>query len=147
MSFSFDGGHYKIDLNGDNVDALREAFSDYVAAVRKVIGRAGRTSSGGAPKRGNSEELAKIREWANANGHDVSSRPGRPRPVRRRALTPLHPTRTAGRPEGWPAVPVRYRVYMSVDADQSSWWQSDDRRPTNANLAKPNITEDHSPLI
>ncbi|WXF92934.1 histone-like nucleoid-structuring protein Lsr2 [Curtobacterium flaccumfaciens pv. flaccumfaciens] len=29
---------------------------------------------GGAPKRGNSEELAKIREWARANGHEVSSR-------------------------------------------------------------------------
>lgn len=71
--FGFDGTHYEIDLTDDNADALREAFSDYVAAARKVSGRS-RTSSGGSPKRGNSEELAKVREWANANGHEVSSR-------------------------------------------------------------------------
>ncbi|MBT1631577.1 histone-like nucleoid-structuring protein Lsr2 [Curtobacterium flaccumfaciens] len=74
VTFGFDGAHYEIDLTDDNADALREAFSDYVAAARKVTGRAGRTASGSAPKRGNSEELAKIREWANANGHEVSSR-------------------------------------------------------------------------
>lgn len=74
MSFSFDGPHYEIDLTDDNADALREAFSDYVAAARKIAGRAGRTGSGSTPKRGNSEELAKIREWANTNGHEVSSR-------------------------------------------------------------------------
>ncbi len=33
MSFSFDGAHYEIDLTDDNADALREAFSDYVAAA------------------------------------------------------------------------------------------------------------------
>jgi hypothetical protein len=74
VQFSFDGVHYEIDLTDDNADALREAFSDYIAAGRKVSGRSGRISSGSAPKRGNSEELAKIREWANANGHEVSSR-------------------------------------------------------------------------
>ncbi|MET3452282.1 Lsr2 family protein [Curtobacterium sp. 1544] len=74
VSFSFDGGHYEIDLTDDNAEALREAFSDYVAAARKVTGRSGRAAAGSAPKRGNSEELTKIREWANANGHEVSSR-------------------------------------------------------------------------
>jgi len=74
LSFSFDGAHYEIDLDDDNADALREAFSDYVAAARKVSGRSGRAGANGAPKRGNSEELAKIREWANANGYDVSPR-------------------------------------------------------------------------
>jgi hypothetical protein len=74
VTFGFDGSNYEIDLTDDNADALREAFSDYIAAARKVTSRAGRTSAGSAPKRGNSEELAKIREWANANGHEVSSR-------------------------------------------------------------------------
>jgi len=77
VTFGFDGAYYEIDLTDDNADALREAFSDYIAAARKVTGRsgrAGRTSAGSPPKRGNSEELAKIREWANANGHEVSSR-------------------------------------------------------------------------
>ena len=71
ITFGFDGSNYEIDLTDDNADALREAFSDYVAAARKVSGRSSRIS---APKRGNSDELAKIREWANANGHEVSSR-------------------------------------------------------------------------
>ncbi len=75
VSFSFDGNHYEIDLSDDNADALREAFSDYIAAARKVSGgRQSRNSGGSAPKRGNADELAKIREWANANGHEVSSR-------------------------------------------------------------------------
>lgn len=75
VSFSFDGNHYEIDLSDDNADTLRAAFSDYVAAARKVSGRQNRTSgSSSAPKRGNSDELAKIREWANANGHEVSRR-------------------------------------------------------------------------
>jgi hypothetical protein len=74
VAFGFDGTHYEIDLTDDNADALREALSDYVAAARKVSGRSGRTSAGNGPKRGNSEDLARIREWANANGHEVSSR-------------------------------------------------------------------------
>jgi len=74
VTFGFDGSAYEIDLTDDNADALREAFSDYIAAARKVNGRSGRTSGGSAPKRGNAEELGKIREWAAANGHDVSSR-------------------------------------------------------------------------
>jgi hypothetical protein len=74
VSFSFDGNHYEIDLSDDNADALREAFSDYLAAGRKVSGRQTRGGGSSAPKRGNSDELAKIRQWANANGHEVSSR-------------------------------------------------------------------------
>jgi hypothetical protein len=88
VTFSFDGSHYEIDLTDDNADALREAFSDYVAAARKVSGRSGRPA-GSAPKRGNSEELTKIREWANANGHEVSSR-GRIRQAVRDAYDAAH---------------------------------------------------------
>lgn len=73
VQFSLDGNYYEIDLSDDNPDVLREAFSDYVAAARKVSGQ-GRRAGGNATKRGNSDELAKIREWANANGHEVSSR-------------------------------------------------------------------------
>jgi hypothetical protein len=38
VTFGFDGAHYEFDLTDDNADALREAFSDYVAAARKVSG-------------------------------------------------------------------------------------------------------------
>jgi len=77
LEFAFDGSSYEIDLTDDNVDKFREAISDYVAAARKVSGR--RSSGGsGAPKaaskRGNSEELGKIREWAKENGYEVSTR-------------------------------------------------------------------------
>jgi len=76
VEFSFDGSSYEIDLSNDNVDAFREALSDYIAAARKVGARrgGGGGSAKAAPKRGNSAELAKIREWAQANGHQVSSR-------------------------------------------------------------------------
>ncbi|MBY0178138.1 MULTISPECIES: histone-like nucleoid-structuring protein Lsr2 [Curtobacterium] len=76
VEFAFDGSSYEIDLSNDNVDKFRDAISDYIAAARKTAGR--RTGSTGkspsAPKRGNSEELGKIREWAKENGYEVSSR-------------------------------------------------------------------------
>lgn len=62
VACGFDGAYYEIDLTDDNADALREAFSDYIAAARKLSGRSPRSGAGNTPKRGNSEELAKIRE-------------------------------------------------------------------------------------
>lgn len=75
VEFSFDGSSYEIDLTNDNADAFRDAISDYIAAARKVGGRRAAAATGkAAPKRGNSEELGKIREWANENGYEVSTR-------------------------------------------------------------------------
>ncbi|MCS6588087.1 histone-like nucleoid-structuring protein Lsr2 [Curtobacterium flaccumfaciens] len=73
VEFSFDGNHYEIDLSDDNAEKLREAFSDYIAAARKVSGRNSRSTSG-SKQRSNPDELAQIREWAAANGHEVSTR-------------------------------------------------------------------------
>jgi len=96
--------NYEIDLTDDHADALREAFSDYVAAALKITDRAGRTSAGAAPKRGNSEELAKVREWANTNGHEVSSR-GRISQAVRDAYDDAAPqTKRPATPSGWLAV-------------------------------------------
>ncbi|MBF4615465.1 histone-like nucleoid-structuring protein Lsr2 [Curtobacterium sp. VKM Ac-1376] len=72
VQFAFDGSNYEIDLTDDNADNLREAFSDYVAAARKVSGRSSRSTT--AKGRSNPDELAKIREWAAANGHEVAAR-------------------------------------------------------------------------
>jgi hypothetical protein len=76
VHFGFDGNNYEIDLSNDNAEKFREALSDYIAAARKVGARTSRpTSSGSASKpRGNADDLAKIREWANANGYEVSTR-------------------------------------------------------------------------
>jgi hypothetical protein len=74
VSFGFDGANYEIDLSDANAEQLREALSNYIAAARRTNSRTGRAPSSSAPKRGNAVELAKIREWAAANGHEVSSR-------------------------------------------------------------------------
>jgi hypothetical protein len=73
MQFAFDGSSYEIDLTDANTDKLREALSDYIAAARKLSGRGSRTTST-AKDRSNSNDLAKIRVWAMANGHQVAAR-------------------------------------------------------------------------
>lgn len=78
VQFSFDGAHYEIDLTTENAEAFHEAIADYIAAARKVTGRrtSGNTTSGASAKPGRTDpsELAKIREWAAANGYELSSR-------------------------------------------------------------------------
>lgn len=73
VQFAFDGSSYEIDLTDENAEKLREAFSDYVAAARKVSGRSSRPASA-TKGRSNPDELAKIRHWAMANGHQVAAR-------------------------------------------------------------------------
>ncbi|MCS6562461.1 histone-like nucleoid-structuring protein Lsr2 [Curtobacterium poinsettiae] len=73
LRFAFDGNSYEIDLTDANFDAIREQFSDYIAAARK-IGNASRRPSASSPSRADPNELAKIRTWAAENGHEVSSR-------------------------------------------------------------------------
>jgi hypothetical protein len=73
IEFSFDGSSYEIDLSNENVDAFRDAISDYVAAARKVGARRGGNAPRAAQKRP-AGDLSKIREWAKENGYEVSSR-------------------------------------------------------------------------
>ena len=73
VTFSFKGTQYEIDLSKKNVDKMVKALQPYTSAARRSGGRrsgAGRTTSGGADR----DQLAKIREWARANGHQVSDR-------------------------------------------------------------------------
>lgn len=75
VQFAFDGSSYEIDLNEDNAEKLREAFSDYVAAARRVGAvRGDRRASSASKTRSDPNELAKIRVWAMANGHQVAAR-------------------------------------------------------------------------
>ena len=81
VSFSLDGTSYEIDLADKNAKEMRDVFSRYVSAARKV-GRGSRTSGGGAGSgRGRSaggrmdrEQAGAIRDWARKNGHSVSDR-------------------------------------------------------------------------
>src|SRR3954452_15417244 len=77
VSFSLDGTTYEIDLAEKNAKEMRDAFSRYVSAARKV-GRGTRASGGGRSRatggRMDSEQAGAIRDWARKNGHQVSDR-------------------------------------------------------------------------
>ncbi len=80
VSFSLDGTSYEIDLADKNAKEMRDVFSRYVSAARKV-GRGGRSSGGGSGARPRSgggrmdrEQAGAIRDWARKNGHAVSDR-------------------------------------------------------------------------
>jgi hypothetical protein len=83
VSFGLDGTNYEIDLAEKNAKELRDAFSRYISAARKVgRGNGGRqassSSSGSTRPRGGGrmdrEQAGAIREWARKNGHEVSDR-------------------------------------------------------------------------
>lgn len=72
ITFGLDGVTYEIDLNEKNAGALRDALAGYVGAARRVSGR--KSSGSSSSSRAKSGELSKIREWARANGYEVSDR-------------------------------------------------------------------------
>ena len=79
VTFSLDGKSYEIDLSEKHAAALRDAFAPFVSSARRAGGSAvasrqktpTRTSTAAGRPR---EETAAIREWATANGLDVSAR-------------------------------------------------------------------------
>ena len=78
VSFSLDGTSYEIDLADKNAQEMREVFSRYVSAARKVGRGSGRASGGGRSRatggRMDREQAGAIRDWARKNGHAVSDR-------------------------------------------------------------------------
>ncbi len=80
VRFGIDGTDYEIDLTTENADELRSALSEYVEKGRKAkTGRRGQNGQGGqgsssAPSKSKREETQKIRQWAQDNGHNPSSR-------------------------------------------------------------------------
>jgi nucleoid-associated protein Lsr2 len=76
--FGIDGREFEIDLSRDHAGELRDNLARYLAKARKVGKRttvstttSKRTASG---QRQSREQTAAIREWARANGHNVSDR-------------------------------------------------------------------------
>ncbi|MDP9884199.1 hypothetical protein J2W21_001709 [Sinomonas atrocyanea] len=69
VSFSLDGRHYEIDLNADNAAQLRESLAGFVQAARRRGPQRAtpRRAAGQPPQRA-------VRDWADANGIEVSSR-------------------------------------------------------------------------
>ncbi|GLY95871.1 Lsr2 family protein [Actinoplanes sp. NBRC 103695] len=76
VEFSLDGASYTIDLSDANAGKLRKALDPFITAGTRV-GRGGavrvRASSGGRTATSRDENKA-IREWALANGHQISER-------------------------------------------------------------------------
>lgn len=77
--FSLDGVAYEIDLTEGNASALRDAFAPYIGAARSVSSRGsgggrGGSSSASKRRRTGQQDYSAIREWAKANGHQVSER-------------------------------------------------------------------------
>jgi hypothetical protein len=74
VTFALDGVTYEIDLSDKNAKKLRDDFASWVGHARRSGGARSTTkrrSSGAGAKRG---DLAAVREWARANGHQVSDR-------------------------------------------------------------------------
>ena len=73
VTFGLDGSTYEIDLSSKNAAKLRDAVAPYVGHARKV---GGRRSSGGrrTAASGNGPSAREIREWARANGWNLSDR-------------------------------------------------------------------------
>jgi len=71
VTFALNGVTYEIDLSDAHVEELTEGLSPYVAAGRRTGRKAAASTSG---TKSDPAELQKIREWARANGHDVSNR-------------------------------------------------------------------------
>lgn len=74
VPFAVDGRSYEIDLNKKNADKLRKSLAAFVEGARRVSSRASRPKSGSSTK--------EIREWAKANGYEVSDRGQIPAEIR-----------------------------------------------------------------
>jgi hypothetical protein len=82
VTFGIDGVTYEIDLSTANAAALRDTLAPYVATARRSSARSTsrRTGRSGRPTSGPS--AAEIREWARAQGKEVSDRGRVPADVR-----------------------------------------------------------------
>ena len=80
VTFALDGVNYEIDLNDDHAAALRETVEEWTVKARRVSGRRIRRRAGAAPR--TASDTQKVREWARANGYEVSDRGRIPASVR-----------------------------------------------------------------
>lgn len=70
VTFALDGVSYEIDLTSDNASKLRDSLAVWIGHAERTGGR--RTSK--AAGRGGRRDVGAIREWARANGYDISDR-------------------------------------------------------------------------
>jgi hypothetical protein len=79
VSFAFDGRQYEIDLSAENAARLRDGLAEFVGAARRAGAASARKPAqpqATPPRRGaaDREHAVAVREWAKANGFEVSDR-------------------------------------------------------------------------
>jgi Lsr2 len=78
VRFALEGRQYEIDLSEHNASRLRESLAAFVSSARRAGGsRSARSATATSPRRSSSadrEHGAAVREWARANGFEVSDR-------------------------------------------------------------------------
>ena len=75
VTFALDGVEYAIDLSKGNAERLRESLADFVAKARRAGGRKPRQGTGKSTvKATDKAEAQRIRDWARAQGHQISDR-------------------------------------------------------------------------
>ena len=70
LSFAFDGKNYTIDLSDENAETFRQVITPYIEAGSRVTGTRNKTPRA----RAGGGDTKAVREWARANGYDVSDR-------------------------------------------------------------------------
>lgn len=73
VQFALDGVSYEIDLSDAHAAALRESLAEWVSHARRSGGRRS-TGRRGVRAVGGTKNAAEIRQWARANGFEVSER-------------------------------------------------------------------------
>ncbi|MDQ1206086.1 hypothetical protein QE377_002445 [Microbacterium sp. SORGH_AS 862] len=74
IHFSLEGRAYEIDLSDKNAEKLREAFAPFIKAGRSIGSASRGASTRGRAAKKDSRDLGAVREWAAANGYEVSAR-------------------------------------------------------------------------
>lgn len=73
ISFAFEGKEYSIDLSDENAEQFRQLMAPYVENGHRLTGTKARAARK-TPSKASSGETKAIREWARANGYNVSDR-------------------------------------------------------------------------
>lgn len=74
IEFAYKGVCYEIDLSAEHIAEMDEAFAKWVAAARRVTGRAGRGQRRSSARPTSVHDTSAIREWARTQGITVSDR-------------------------------------------------------------------------
>ena len=79
ITYSVNGQEYEIDLSEDNAEKFHDALEPYIQNSREVRrqSEAARRSRGDGRRRSGAsgrDDIPQIRAWAEANGHEVSTR-------------------------------------------------------------------------